>query len=325
MGHSMSDLNWDSPTQRQHEWAYANQRLNRSPNGTKLRRKDHPQIEHSFIVIDGKILAMAPRGEYIGRGSFGRAKLCEEEDGKLWAVKISALQKNNLNIQKIQQNEESIVNDLGLGLKAITRTPYFCFFGSKEPKHYLAMQYLGKSLLNVQTQDFSDLQRYDLALKMLGALKKLHSGSQSKIDRQYVHGDIALRNFTIDDHGTVHLIDFGLSRYPSTVELDIHSDLFYSDARRTIYLIRDLFLNPTTKGTIERELTVIINQTSQHLAESAQITNKNTINIDSGSLYTERMMDYITNKLEILSHNAPTVAEEISVTQTSENTPNRLR
>jgi len=217
----MKNFEWGTDKARCKEWAYAKKRLAFCSNGTKLRRKDHSKLEHSFIIIDGKIMAMGRDMEHLGEGCFGVVKLCQEENGALWAVKISPIRAKRENFFQLKQ-EENTVNDLNIGLKATTRKRRNFFFQLEHPKHYLAMQYLGESLEDyLASRVLSELECYDLAVKILSAVQLLHSGAQSREHKQYTHNDLALRNLTIDEQGNVHLIDFGLSHHPMNDDLNI--------------------------------------------------------------------------------------------------------
>lgn len=121
---------WKSTELKAAEWAYAKDTLapngQMMPDGTKLRRKEGYST-HSFIVLNQKIFAMAPKGEYLGVGSFGHAKLAEDERGALWALKI---------VTKVNKSESRTAQDLYQALQSSHR-------GKKQ---YIPYKYLGLSL-----------------------------------------------------------------------------------------------------------------------------------------------------------------------------------
>lgn len=130
----MPKIEWLSEQSKKDEWARAKSALAPNgvlhPNGTKLRRKDSG-LSHSFIVIDGKILAMAGQGVYLGQGAEGRVKLSEDEEGGIYALKIG---------NALLAEESDIATDLGKAIPHGSRpTP-------KGRKYYLPYFYLGKPL-----------------------------------------------------------------------------------------------------------------------------------------------------------------------------------
>lgn len=100
----MNEFTWRSSEVKAAEWAYAKQQLSPNgkmmPDGTKLSRKVNAgfslfgkKLTHSFIILDQKIFAMAPKGEILGEGRYARAKMAEDEDGGLWALRIVSWKK----------------------------------------------------------------------------------------------------------------------------------------------------------------------------------------------------------------------------------------
>jgi hypothetical protein len=195
---------------KEEEWALARQKLAPSgvysPNGTKLRRKDSG-LEHSFIVIGGKILAMSGHGVYLGQGAQGRVKLAEDEIGGIYALKIVSNESRNI------LNESDIAFDLDVALKESYRPLGTAPTFQSTIKHYLAYKYLGIPLgTYLENNSLSDDQRYELCIKIAFSFYALHSGKNSKKNLNYAHLDVISTNITIDNSGAVHLIDFGNSK-----------------------------------------------------------------------------------------------------------------
>ncbi|WP_416430906.1 hypothetical protein [Piscirickettsia salmonis] len=100
----MPGLKWKSAEHRSKEWEIAKKHLQGGgvPEGTKLQRSkgilrkksysdneghEH-KIKHSFIVVNGEILALSGHRVVLGQGISGKVKLAENEGGHLYAVKI---------------------------------------------------------------------------------------------------------------------------------------------------------------------------------------------------------------------------------------------
>lgn len=219
---------WPDDNIRQREWQTAFTHLKPHgtllPNGTKLRRKDHQTLlTHSFIIVDGKILAMAGHGHYLGSGISGKVKLAEDQNGALYALKISSYIEYTSRHVKVDK-EADIAHDIG---KALCGTQRKSLSGSKK---YLANHYFfGKSLYQyLIDHQYATLspdgrakinmlatiplkERIKLAITILEAIKDLNDGKQSKHGKKYSHGDLHLNNILINEQGEVYLIDFDRS------------------------------------------------------------------------------------------------------------------
>ncbi len=199
----INDLNlfeWISDDVRDKEWSYAKDELTKEPHGTKLSRKclrNTVDIKHSFIKVGEKIIAMAPQGEYLGKGSSARVKLGQDEEGGLWGIKISG--------GKISAREVEITEDIGQSLASFNRNN----------KLYLTTVYYGLPLIKYfkrQDPKLTLSERLELAANILKELRDLHQGAHSKTGLGYFHGDFShINNVVIDVNGKPHLIDFGLS------------------------------------------------------------------------------------------------------------------
>ena len=198
-------MQWESEELKNREWALAKESLSPKgvlfPNGTKLRREDSG-LSRSFLIVDGRILAMEGKNTFLGFGAQGRVKLAEDEMGSLYALKITKSKAARRSL-----SESLIAYDLGKSLRYTKR------ISKKGEKHYLPYFYLGtpldKYLKNNKTV-LTDDQRYDLAIKITLACYKLHSGQSSKTGSKYSHGDVHLGNMLINEiTGEISLIDFG--------------------------------------------------------------------------------------------------------------------
>jgi serine/threonine protein kinase len=211
----MSKFEWESEPSKQAEWAAAKAAL--APDGIlksdgiKLRRKDS-NLSHSFITVGGKILAMAGEGVYLGEGAEGVVKLAEDEQGRLYALKIrveSAFYRKNMGGTLIT-DEGNIAHDIGKALPQTSRT------SKGEHKYYVPYLYVGTPLETYlsNNKELDDDQFYDLFIKVFFAFDALHTGKNSKTQTQYTQGDPHFNNIMVNEKtGEVNLIDFGLARY----------------------------------------------------------------------------------------------------------------
>lgn len=194
-------MQWESEKLKNDEWALATVSLAPGgvllPNGTKLRREDSG-LSHSFLIVNGRILAMSGKGVYLGHGNDAKVKLAEDESGALYALKIAR------SSQKIPLESDTTF-DLGVAIPFTSRS------SKKGEKYYLPYFYLGTPINKyLKTANLSDDQRYELGIKMVLALNAVHSGEKSKTGAKYAHVDLHIANFTINEEtGNVSVIDFG--------------------------------------------------------------------------------------------------------------------
>lgn len=199
-------IEWQSNTIRESEWALANEKLSTQgimlPDGSKLRREDSG-LEHSFVVVGGKILAMSGKGVYLGSGGVGVVKIAEDQQGKMYALKIVVEEKRN----EFSPREGRIAFELGVALPETSR------MSKTTLKYYIAYEYLGISLRSyLNDNPLTEDKSYELGIKITLALHAFHVGKKSKLSgTRYTHQDVHFKNFTIDDLGNVHVIDFGSS------------------------------------------------------------------------------------------------------------------
>jgi serine/threonine protein kinase len=213
----MPRVAFESEVAKEREWAVAVSLLNGAPEGTKIKRAvkkqprayRHPDdgsqvyLQHSFITINGKILCMTGEGERLGEGTFGIVKLAEDADGNQYALKTSKSNQSTDN-----DAEARALYDLGV-LQGVVKSPR----PDSRVKHVTAMKYLGKSL-KAHLRDTESLEtkdQFDIAIKVLDCIYRLHEGFTSSKGIKRAHLDIKPENLCIDDDGNISLIDYGFS------------------------------------------------------------------------------------------------------------------
>jgi hypothetical protein len=205
----MPRFDWGDEEKRNSEWRVANELLRNVSDGTKIKRSRRKKpidytdprdqstvnLNHSFIKINGKILAMAGEGRYLGRGAYGKVKLAEDQEGKLYALKIGH------ELGDVSEEEIGIANDVGIYDGKTTRI-------DNPEKEVVSLPYLGVSLdrIRVSTEE-SEL----LAFRAINEVNRLHHGQLSRESKKYLHADIKAPNLVVDSNGKVKLIDYGLS------------------------------------------------------------------------------------------------------------------
>lgn len=202
----MQGILWNSAEEKEREWLFAKEKLTSQgkllPNGTKLRRKDHfNTLNHSFMIMDGQIIALSGKGIHLGSGRDAHAKLAENEAGNLIALKIITSDGRESNSVR----ESHIAYDLEIAGERVTRSSI------SSTKHYIAYQYLGTLLTDYlhANKSLSLDKRYELCIKIALALHEIHIGKQTKSKKGYQHNDIHWGNVVIDYQEEPHFIDFG--------------------------------------------------------------------------------------------------------------------
>jgi len=224
------NLQWQSPEHRSLEWKIANQHLiingELSQDGTTLAHRtiDEPVsfrnpdtgmfigLEHSFMVLDGKILALS--NKTISGLGLCDVVFAEDEVGDRYAVKRELFCKKT-------SNEAHVAYDLGIAGSAVEKKPENSDFTFR----YLPYRYLGTPLHTyLANTPLTEDQRYVLCIKLAQILDGLHSGKQSNTNQSYAHGDIQYANITVDDNNDPHLIDFEITK-PIKDGTSINGDL----------------------------------------------------------------------------------------------------
>jgi serine/threonine protein kinase len=192
---------------REEDWLFALSYLAEKPNGTKLSRKTYFEKEphylhHSFIRIDGIVYALAR--QKLGTGSFSKVKLCQNRKKEVYAIKIQNAP--NMKQNKYEENELKIERDLDLLVAIGQRTD--------SPKKVFIIKYLGTNFcdyLNLNEAQLPISEILSLFIQCATEVADFHQGTKSRQGKKYLHCDIKLENFVIDDRAKISLIDFGFS------------------------------------------------------------------------------------------------------------------
>ncbi len=200
------------------EWQYAKSLFLENPDSQKIKRDLHSQLVHSFICFEGKILALASNQDefkYLGEGIYGRVKLAQDKEGRLYVLKIQktkhASHQNVRFFQFSSEWEARVAYDVGAASKPTI------LIRNNGKKTYILYHYLGMPLQSYLEKHLTIEQRYDIAVKIAFAVYRLHSGKSSKENTSYTHLDIKPHNMVIDDKACVHLIDYGCSDYVGSI------------------------------------------------------------------------------------------------------------
>ena len=152
---------------------------------------------------------------YIGSGTFGDVYLANDTwTGGQVALKIEKSSSRSSEIKDESKIYRSLRNRLGV--------PSLIASETKDPFKYLAMELLGPTLgelLTICGRTFSLQTTVLLFIQLIDRLEMLH-------ETQMLHRDIQPGNFTMgmkESSGTVHVIDFGLSKsYADEAQEDGH-------------------------------------------------------------------------------------------------------
>ena len=218
---NISEEEWD--------WAEKQQRIKSTEkeNGFKIRRKSEKavkkQITHSFVSIPQpkhffscigpqsnrqELYCLSPKGQYLGKGTYGKVKLAKNRIGEYLAIKIQSVPEEDSKIAAARQYEVEIMQELGIYHGSMTRK------SKTDKKEYQIIKYLGISLrdmiANGEIKKINPEERYRIGMEILKSLHTLHQ-------RGILHCDFHSGNVLIEINKTtgkvnVSLIDFGFSK-----------------------------------------------------------------------------------------------------------------
>ena len=163
-----------------------------------LKRYKLPVPYHnSFVKTENNIFGILPTKSFLGKGSSGHLKVGFDEFGKRLAVKIEEGGKEIISDLAAEKMVLDVLNRYhGITRRATT--------DSKE-KIYLVQELIeGSSLLefkNTKTE-LNKLEELEILIQCARLVELLHANG-------IFHGDIAQRNFMINDKHEVSIIDFG--------------------------------------------------------------------------------------------------------------------
>ncbi|MBA2652172.1 MAG: hypothetical protein H0U73_07900 [Tatlockia sp.] len=170
--------------------------------GDRIKKGTENNLDHSFILTQGKILlGIANKKNGILNKKPSRKVVLAEDELEKWYVL-----KSFNNPRKLPTSEYQIAFDLGL-----TNEPGLTISQSNSTrKIYLPLIYLGKTLpVYLKENNLSDDEALRIAILLALHIEDLHTGKLSKTGRKWFHCDIKPLNITVDKQGYPHLIDFG--------------------------------------------------------------------------------------------------------------------
>jgi len=201
-----------SPQQsiKENEWDIVNELIKGVDQPCKISRKNHNNLDHSYVVldIDGQMTPYRVSRDILGKGAEGKVKILENEQGERLAIKI-------MPDKKSLDGEIDLMMEVGAAKANFVRERE-----SKESKSFgkivgdkryvVQPLHQGKEIQDlVKNKDnpLSDEQRLELAILCSKEIKALH-------EQNILHRDIKGANFmaSINESGevqNVNVIDFG--------------------------------------------------------------------------------------------------------------------
>lgn len=205
-------LTWNSPEQKAAEFRAARCALRLSDGnpahaGTVLPRthkyydpasKQDVTLSYRFFIDNqGVVYAKAGAG-ILENGAHGDVTIAETENSNRFVVK---------EVEDRKYGYSEVV--IGAKFNAVVDA-FKTQNERNDTKIVLVLKYLGMDLVEYLNQlhqsgkTLSDNEQYHLASELSRCLYEMHRAG-------YAHRDVKLENFTIDENGKVHLIDFGLA------------------------------------------------------------------------------------------------------------------
>lgn len=166
------------------------------------------------------LIAFSLKKGFLGKGSYGRAKIVMDKTGVIYAMKIET--------EPSKRNEAAISQDVGLMLGEKISIP-----GDKSTKDYSLLHYKGISIKSLfAKQRFSLMTKICIARKIAWQVHQLHEGLLSGSKTQYIHHDIKPENIVLDENLNPTLIDYGFSIQRQDLEIKCRGTPLYLPATK---------------------------------------------------------------------------------------------
>ncbi len=172
----------------------------------------YEHLKHSFININGKLLALLPHTPGIGEdpaiagaGSYAKVKYAIDEKGNEYVVKIE-----HKGVTSAQDEELSFMQEVGWTADTAVRV-----LPNGQEQRYTVMPYLGKTLSKSVTRPTEAIQNktnVDSAIKFAWQVHCAHQGWLSIQGRSIAHHDLKPDNVARDKNGRVHILDWGFAK-----------------------------------------------------------------------------------------------------------------
>lgn len=212
-----SEFNWSSEEEKIAEFKAAASVLANSPAGTTLSDLTKPygsvMLTHRFFT-DGKGNIFAKMASPISiktQNARLRVTHAETYDGQRFILKEEVLNSSSQIVPR--EAEIAIDTDSAIsGYNDVNRNETMGAIGNIVK--ITLYRYLGITLTEYLSKNptLNVTERLNLAIQVALVVAKLHTGQLSLSDKKYAHRDLKPENITIDEHGKIHLIDFGYSQ-----------------------------------------------------------------------------------------------------------------
>jgi len=209
------------------EWQAASEYFILNPKSTKLIKNSGVKVSHDFIRLKNGIYAI---NEQIGAGSKGVINLTQDEKGNNYVLKITELDEVTFpDIPESVQEEFEEFDELVAHIQSHPSESYsseeiilkkngklidsglVLSEDTEDVELAIVMPFLGKPLLqHIAQNKKTDTELLGYAIQCIEQIEKLHTENFND-NKGFIHGDVSISNFLINDNDEINIIDFGSS------------------------------------------------------------------------------------------------------------------